>query len=296
MKKIVLLIVLILIGVGCHTRELYVSFDKNDGYYRVYKQENFKIYYKPVLKEEFLNNFSSVSIEAIKIYENLNGSTPVTISKNQYCVAIVKQTCGVGCGIIGKPGIEIEEKKFDRIYKSYTVNKKFDSLIFYELGRNFWFYNKQLTCSNPALTEAMRTGFAVFMRNICVGKLRIEPDSLNGYKYSDYLKELKSIYGYYSEDSTLNITKTLYNGELPVLSSHFMVTSANFWASLLYHLYDKTDFGDPWLYKVWHEVSLLPPALNENDVLNNFYIACCKASGRDLRSVFQEELKWGFSN
>lgn len=243
-----------------------------------------------------MNNFSSVSIEAIGIYENLNGRMHGTKNNSQYFVAIVEQTCGVGCGIIGNPGIEIEETKFERICKSYTINKKFDSLIFYELGRNFWFYNKQLTCSNPFLTEAMRTGFAVFMRNICVEKLRIESDSINDYKYSDYLKELKSIYEYYSRDSTLNITKTLFAGDLPVLPSHFTVTSANFWASLLYYLYERPEFGDQWLNKVWQEVSLLPPSANENDVLNNFYIACCKASGNDLRTIFQNELKWVFSN
>jgi hypothetical protein len=294
-KKSVFVIFLILMQFSCQKKEVYLSFNHDFGFYKFYKKENFKIYYKSSLSQSFLNEFSNKTRQAILIYQNLNDRVRNS-NGNQYYIAEVKTTCGIGCGRLGSPGIEIEKQKFDRIYQGYIKYKKFDSLVFYELGRNFWFYDKQLTCSNSNLDQGMRTGFAVFMRNICVQKLRIDADSINGYSYSDYFKELKSIFYAYSADPTLDIVKVFVEGHLPSLSLGYNVSQSNFFASLLFYLYEKPEFGDLWLSKVWSEVENQPKAKNEMDVLNNFFNACCKSTNKNLYSLFINELKWEIKN
>ena len=279
---------IVLFSVFFSNHRIYCSFNKEYGLFHYYKNDRVKIYYKSEYSKEFLKVFTTNVQGAIDIYEKLND-----VNKGRtYSIAEVDQTCGTGCGRIGFPGIEIQTGKFLKIYNSYTKYKKFDSLIFYELGRNFWFYDDQLTCSVSGISNAIRTGFAVFMRNICVDKLSIDADSINQVDYSTYLYDLKNIFYQYSADTSLNISKVLIYGMLPDVSEYFEVTGSNFWASLLFFLYEQKGFGDGWLNSIWREISKRPIAENETDILNNFYSACTSATERDITELFGDILKW----
>lgn len=267
---------------------IYRSFEGEYGLYKYFKNGRVSIYYKSDFKREFLEAFTFYTLGGINIYESLNDSA----KGRSYYVAEVKNTCGSGCGKIGLPGIEIQSDKLRKIYRGFTRTKKFDSLIFYELGRNFWLYDDQLTSSEFGLSNAMRTGFAVFMRNICIDKLKIDADSVNNLPYDDYLVDLKEIFYRYAEDSALSITDVLIYGKLPERSSDLEVTASNFWASLLFFLYEQKGFGDDWLNRIWREISKRPIAENETAILNYFYSACTSATERDLTGLFGDKLKW----
>lgn len=279
---------IVLFSVFFSNHNIYCSFNNEYGLYHYYKNERVKIYYKSECSKEFLKVFTTNVQGAIDIYEKLHDFN----KGRTYSIAEVDQTCGTCCGRIGFPGIEIQTGKFLKIYNSYTKYKKFDSLVFYELGRNFWFYDDQLTCSESGISNAMRTGFAVFMRNICVDKLSIDADSINYISYNQYLKDLKSIFYYYSADTTLNIDKVLIDDILPEISSDLEVTGSNFWASLLFFLYDQKGFGDDWLNRIWSDISKKPESQNENDILKNFFSACNPASEETIENLFENSIKW----
>lgn len=270
-------------------QKFYRTFNDNCGIYQVSKLDRVKLFYKSDYSEEFLNTFLANTQKAIELYESLNSTNN---TGRYYYVAIVTETCGVGCAIIGSPGIEINISKFNTIYTNYLTSKKFDSLIFYELGRNFWFYNKQMATDDPEFTHAIQTGFSVFMRNICIKKLFVDISPINNLPYDSYSKGLKEIFNCYLSDTTLNISKVMIEGKLPVIQSDLGVSGSNFWGSLLLYLYDLPGFGDKWLQNVWAELYKLPSAENETEALKNFYSACTSSVKINITQIFQNQLKW----
>jgi hypothetical protein len=266
----------------------YISFNKEIGFYKYYRNDRVIIYYRSDFSKEFLKVFTTYAQGAINLYEKLNDS----IKGRKYYIAEVDKTCGAGCGKIGSPGIEIQNEKFRYIFNEYTKNKKFDSLVFYELGRNFWIYDRPLSCSDFEISNAMRTGFAVFMRNICLDKLSIDAGPINSLDYENYLTTLKSICYFYIADPALNITNALIDGRLPQVSSNFELTASNFWASVLYFLYDQEELGDAWLFRIWNEVLLRPDSDNYIDILNNLYQASNPLSEQSIYCIFHDTLKW----
>src|SRR3712207_815048 len=90
-------------------------------------------------------------------------------------IAIVDDTCGSGCGWLGERGIEIEPDFFGSnlegehpwvrgFYDAMAESQTVTSIVFYELGRNFWFYGEQLGGLEPKTDYGFATGFAVVNR------------------------------------------------------------------------------------------------------------------------------------
>jgi hypothetical protein len=74
-------------------------------------------------------------------------------------------TCGIGCGNIGYNGIELTTfYNCDDIILS-SNEKCIPHYYFYEMGRNFYLFGKKF--------ETFTTGFAVFMRYVCVDTLEL---------------------------------------------------------------------------------------------------------------------------
>lgn len=142
-------------------------------------------------------NFNADSIQALlKTYDlaydlaaALSGREPdlSPMEIDKLPLAIVPSTCGSGCGRLGRKGIEIREEKFRRIYNQFVKYGEYDHLFFYELGRNFWFYEP----SDIKLQEMddIRTGFAVFFRDILVNELKLKVAPINGEPYTKYMED-----------------------------------------------------------------------------------------------------------
>jgi hypothetical protein len=56
----------------------------------------------------------------------------------------VSQTCGAACSYLGVTGTEIEPPYFQTLYDGIANNDLYDQALFYEFGRNFWFYGDAL--------------------------------------------------------------------------------------------------------------------------------------------------------
>jgi Ca2+-binding RTX toxin-like protein len=104
-------------------------------------------------------------------YRDLTGREPTpldaTTVDGRSTIAVVDHTCGAGCGQLGLTGIEILNEYFGAGLRQPGVRGFYDAMaetggvqqiVYYELGRNFWFYGDQLPGSG------FITGYAVINR------------------------------------------------------------------------------------------------------------------------------------
>ncbi len=73
-------------------------------------------------------------------------------------------TCGAGCGYVGATGIELAKFYDDDYPKLARRPASMPHYVFYEMGRNFYTFGDRHSC--------FITGFAVFMRYVCMDALR----------------------------------------------------------------------------------------------------------------------------
>jgi hypothetical protein len=187
-----ILILLAVVNVSCHRSDTeYIDFYGTKHHFISLESKEIQLlfsnkdYDKTSLKK-ILDLYDSAYILAARI----SGEEPSIDSayREKLTLAVVPDTCGSGCGKLGMKGIELTEKKFDEVYRLFVDSAKHDHIFFYELGRNFWFYEAAFTLPNNSEVEYIRTGFAIFLRNVLINKLKIEVGNINGVPYNQYLE------------------------------------------------------------------------------------------------------------
>ena len=129
---------------------------------------------KPDLDPKVMAVFLSRLDGGWKVYADLVGKAPnqlraVNGKPPIAAVPDVALTCGYGCGYVGSTGIEVAG-----FYASdYDVVRKdplaFPHYYFYEMGRNWYVFQDR--------HSLFTTGFAVFMRYVCMDSLKCtDPD------------------------------------------------------------------------------------------------------------------------
>lgn len=109
------------------------------------------------------------------LYADLTGARPQPLKQlgNRAVIAAVPDfdfTCGAGCGYLGASGIELA-----MFYRwNYPALKRNSNAmphyVFYEMGRNFYTFADR--------HSAFTTGFAVFLRYVCMDALGCDDDDL----------------------------------------------------------------------------------------------------------------------
>lgn len=125
--------------------------------------------YDPQVMARWLN----VLDQGWELYADLTGQRP-NLHKHlngRATIAAVpgfEYTCGAGCGYVGSTGIELA--MFYRWnYPALRRNSNaIPHYVFYEMGRNFYTFGSRHSC--------FTTGFAVFMRYVCMDTLRCQDD------------------------------------------------------------------------------------------------------------------------
>jgi hypothetical protein len=113
--------------------------------------------------------------EAWVLYASLTGAEPGRLKelKGKPTLAAVpsdEYTCGAGCGYLGLTGIELA-MFYDWNYPALQRNADtMPHYVFYEMGRNFYTFGDRHSC--------FTTGFAVFMRYVCMDALGCHDDDL----------------------------------------------------------------------------------------------------------------------
>jgi len=170
-------------------------------------------------------------------------------------LAIVPATCGPGCGRLGRKGIEITEEKFRRIYDQFVENGKYDHLFFYELGRNFWFY--EASAVKRKEMDDIRTGFAVFFRDLILNELKLNVAPINGKPYFEYIEDKKDRWKAIKEDWLPSATPD----EIENLWKKHFPNPSLFWSMFWWERYQM--YGKESIQKALQELQQLPPTNEE---------------------------------
>ena len=116
-----------------------------------------------------------------ELYDKLIGQKPLPFKthRNKVTIAAVPSpsfTCGMGCGHLGRTGIEVagfyrsHHHRGSGDYEGVRNHpKEFAHYYFYEMGRNYYLFGDR--------HNLFTTGFAVFMRCVCMDTREcIDPD------------------------------------------------------------------------------------------------------------------------
>jgi serralysin len=169
----------------------YLSFN-NDNYEMYVWEGRNVVFLTPTndLDPEIMNLYIKAVDDAYEFYLNATGKRPIMHNSYNYngktTIAIVEGTCGAGCGFLGLTGIEIDKNYFDTEYKDIRDKNLYGQILFYELGRNFWFYGSKIDMVSST------TGYAVFMRFLSMEAAGVKGTTFRGYEFEDFENEVKT--------------------------------------------------------------------------------------------------------
>lgn len=222
---------------------------------------------------------------AYQFYVNCTGRIPniATAIDERSPIADVPNTCGAGCGYISAMGIEILNSYFDWNYSSILLRNEYDQTPFYELGRNFWFYNDQLRM----VPFDIATGYAVFMRFKAMEAAGVKGAPFNNWTFDEFKSRVEGLIDIYLTDSTITWQNTLgINQGIP----QSQLGATDLFASFLFRL--SRDYGgEEFVNRLWKQVGSWPAATSATDALNIFALACSRANGNNILSQFYD---WGW--
>ena len=231
---------------------------------------------------------------AYDFYSMVTGQTPSLYFKykSYATIAVTASSCGAGCGFLGFTGIEMLTEYFDILYKNVRDNNLYDQVVFYEMGRNFWFYRNNIEYAGIDEKANITTGYAVFMRFASMEYAGVNGSDFGGVPFETFKQNVKNQFPAYLNDNTLSWYNTFKLGRSPNGGK-----STNFVASMLFEL--NRIFGvpfaettsDSFLAKLWREVGKTPKKTSTQDAINNLITAVSNASGTDARQLFRD---WKF--
>ena len=210
----------------------------------------------------------------------INGRLPIAVVPDG-------DTCGAGCGWLGSTGIEIARPYFDILYNGVSNQGLYDQVLFYELGRNFWFYTDQLTApDNTAYRDAVTTGFAVLMRFQSMAAAHAPGAPFNGTPFNAFRSQVARLIDVYENDPT----KT-FEGTLGADLSPGDYGGTDFFASIMMRLAARHG-GQTFLSRFWHSVASRGTATSTTEAVTNLVNSASAAACVDLSRVFYQ--RWGF--
>ena len=204
-------------------------------------------------------------------------------------IAVVPKTCGAGCGYLGVTGIEIQEDPYFDVWLHDTVatTDQFDQTLFYELGRNFWFYGDQL---RPLPTDAA-TAYAIANRFLSMDAIGIEGAPYNRYLPFEEFRTsiMDDMSQIYFADTSRDWSNTILTQSVPDNSQW---GANDLLASLFGRVYE--DFGEEVYSKMWQAIGDASATSNAEDATNLFISSASSASGIDY-SFLLKGAEWHFT-
>jgi serralysin len=226
------------------------------------------------------------------------GRQPISYGPTTYqgrdTIAVVTDggTCGAGCSYVGFTGTEITTTSFNTLYNDVNNNFVFDQVLFYEFGRNFWFYDGQLKYHSPPDVDPVATGFAVYMRFMSMDAAGVNGGPYNGFSFSFFRSQVVSLIDTYILTPSLNWTNTFKIGQAP--SNTLGLGTTDMIASLLMRI--ERDFGKPgFATNFWKQVALRNVAFSTQGAVDNFILAASATTGKNLVGIFTNTWKFPVS-
>ncbi|MEO5803385.1 MAG: hypothetical protein ABIR24_07625 [Verrucomicrobiota bacterium] len=233
--------------------------------------------------------------KAYDLYRQATGRQPTsydpTTLYGRDAISVVSATCGAGCGYLGFNGIEILESYFNTLYNGVAANNQYDQVLFYELGRNFWFYSDQLQYHSPD-SDPVVTGYAVYMRFVAMDAAGVAGGPFNGYSFTTFRTTVTNLMDSYITNSSLNWSNTFRTGTAP--PNPLGLGGTDLIASLLMRI--GRDFGDvSFATNFWRQAALRPAAATTQATVDNFILTACATVNQNLSGIFTTTWKFPMS-
>jgi N-acetyl-beta-hexosaminidase len=235
-----------------------------------------------------------------RLYADLTGQRPKPFRQfgGKVTIAAVPGydlTCGAGCGYVGLTGIELA-MFYDHNYPDLQARPKaMPHYVFYEMGRNYYTFGDRHSC--------FITGFAVFMRYVCMDALKCEDLDAPTRRVIEEVEPLFPASGL----SFLELFTTVggagekvsrikdQNGKLIEPSDQPVR-----YASAMLRL-RRENGGEAWVKRFFHELASCPtatPDTKEGALSQSWYWMLCAsvAAKKDLSPVFAGEWKLPISD
>ncbi len=207
---------------------------------------------------------------------------PYRLYNGLLSIAVVAQTCGDGCGYLGATGIELTDSAFTRLFAGVRDRDEYDQALFYELGRNFWFYEQQIEYRGADATGTIATGYAVFMRFASMEAAGVTIGPFNRWTGAEFRAEVVAQFGRYTANPRVNWENTLRVGQ-PIPDSGGL-GSTDLFASFIFELRGR--YGNAFVGRLWTECGRRPTSATTQDAVDNFVIAASVAAGINLADTF----------
>jgi hypothetical protein len=199
---------------------------------------------------------------------------------------IEKLSCGDGaaaCGQLGRTGIEIGRGSMNRLILEAYLDR-YNQAVFYELGRNFWFYGDQLA----TLPEGgFTTGFAHVNRFYAM-----EASGIVGAPWDDKLDfdglryaALVDLMDRYIADPKLTWQNTLAIGKVPA-NPHSWISAPHLGAAFFHRI--RRDHGYAGYRQFWHLMAKAPKSATPRDAIVRFVQVAYAATGQDYRDLMRD--------
>lgn len=235
---------------------------------------------------------------AYAFYYDATGHAPAfwpnNVINGRITVAVLPDgaTCGAGCGYLGFTGIELAQTYFDDTYDRLHDDGLVAGLVFYELGRNFWFYGDQLEyLEEPGQWANVTTAYASFMSMVVATVLGYPGTPSFGQPFEDFRAERFSLVDTYVADSALNWENTVRLERSPPFPG---ASNLDLLASFLHRI--ERVHGTEWVLRFWREAALRPVRATTQDAVDNMFLAASAAAGVNLVSVFADVWRWPVSD
>ncbi len=212
-------------------------------------------------------------------FKQLNGKPTIIAVPNG------RLTCGYGCGYVGATGVEVA----GFYNKDYPLLKSQPDAMphyyFYEMGRNFYTFGDR--------HSLFVTGFAVFMRYVCMDAFGFEDPDLNTRQTIEIAEQLyaKSDMGFLKAFTTLDGLdekahrlknkegKTIVPSDQPVLYASAMLKIR------------RVCGGDKWLKRFFRQLAGCPeikPKSKDAAVRQslNWLVSASCAANKDMSAIF----------
>ncbi|TAF54935.1 MAG: hypothetical protein EAZ61_04915 [Oscillatoriales cyanobacterium] len=240
-------------------------------------------------------------------YLRITGNPPLPTQQNQVQgllpIAVVRDTCGAGCGRLGSQGIEIQPQYLDELYLAYQQSGTLHHLIFYELGRNFWGETLQRKLDyhhHPKDGQDYRVvaeGFALFMQFQAMQAANVTPAPFRGLPFEQYRHEIRRYLEIYLANPKLTWENTLKIYAFPKIEDcearQLCLSPGNLLAAFWLDLRDR--YGDHFTQRFFWEVQRRPDTRTTQDAVDNFVLAASAGADRNLSTLFTQTWRWPLS-
>ena len=238
----------------------------------------------PVVMDKITTTFDAV----FDYYANATGQLPAPYLTYQgrSLVAEVDVSCGAGCGILGATGVELAAGYFGVLYDAVRTANQYDQVLFYEFGRNFYFYDGKIRYKETGPMAAptgssgwIGTGYAVLMRFASMDATGVNGAPYGGAPFANFRASVEGMVDTYVATPSLNFQNTMLINTPPPGGG-----TTDFFASLCLRL--AKWYGPQVLSRMWLEIGSRADATTTQDAVDNWFLGCCYGSGRNLTNLF----------